>query len=201
MIRNIIFDIGNVLSDFSWKPFLEEQGFSPELVERIAAASVYSKEWNELDRGVWTYEEIIDSFVGNDPEIEEQIRKAFVNVKGMVRLREYAIPWVKQLKEAGYGVYYLSNFSYRAEHDCPDSLAFIPLMDGGILSYKDKMTKPEAAIYELLLSRYGLKAEECVFLDDTLKNVEGARNCGIAAIRFQSKEQAEEELRNLGVKY
>ena len=76
---------------------------------------------------------------------------------------------------------------------------FLPEMEGGILSYKEHLIKPEPEIYQLLLKRYGLKAEESVFLDDTLKNVEAAEEQGIHGIHFLTKEQAEEELRKLGV--
>ncbi len=54
MIRNIIFDIGNVLTDFRWKEFLEDKGFDEAMVKRIAKASVQSPVWNEIDRGVWS---------------------------------------------------------------------------------------------------------------------------------------------------
>jgi len=72
-------------------------------------------------------------------------------------------------------------------------------MDGGILSYRDHLIKPDSAIYELLLERFGLVAEECVFVDDVSANVKGAEDVGIRGILFQSKEQAQEELRKLGV--
>ena len=75
----------------------------------------------------------------------------------------------------------------------------MPYMDGGILSYKEKKVKPDAAIYRLLMERYNLVPEESVFLDDTLANVEAAEALGIHGIHFVSKEQAEEELRALGV--
>ncbi len=199
MIHNIIFDIGNVLTDFRWKGFLMDEGFSEEMALRIGRASVLHPYWNEIDRGVWTMEELIDAFVSNDPEIEAQIRRAFVDAHGIVTPREYAIPWIKELKAKGYRVYYLSNFSRKAEEECADALAFIPYTDGGILSNREKIIKPDPAFYRLLLDRYGLKAEECVFLDDTPRNVEGARNVGMQGICFQSKEQAMEELKKLGV--
>lgn len=199
MIKNIIFDIGNVLADFRWREFLQDKGFHGELLERIANATVLSKEWHEFDRGVWTEEQILQAFVNNDPGIEKEIHEGFDDFTGMVIQRDYTIPWIQELKKKGYRVFYLSNFPEKAEVECPDSLTFIPYMDGGILSYKDKLIKPDAAIYELLLSRYGLVAEESVFLDDTLMNVEAAEELGIYGIQFQTKEQAEEALRKLGV--
>lgn len=198
MIRNIIFDIGNVLTDFRWKEFLADKGFDREMIARIAAATVNSSVWCEFDRGVWTDEQILETFIKNAPDIEEELHRAFDNVEGMVTIREYAIPWLQELKAKGYRVWYLSNFSRKAEVECADCLAFMPYMDGGILSYQDKLIKPDPAIYELLLRRYDLKADESVFLDDTLVNVEAAEKAGIHGIHFVSKEQAEEELRKLG---
>ena len=69
MIRNIIFDIGNVLTDFSWRKFLQKKGFNEAMVERIAKASVQSPAWNEIDRGVWSLEELMQAFIARDPEI------------------------------------------------------------------------------------------------------------------------------------
>lgn len=198
MIRNIIFDIGNVLTDFSWRKFLQKKGFHEAMVERIAKASVQSPAWNEIDRGVWSLEELMQAFIARDPEIEEELRRAYDNVTGMVTRRDYAIPWIQELQAKGYRVYYLSNFSEKAYADCADALDFMPYMDGGILSYQEKIIKPDPEIYRLLLSRYSLKAEESVFLDDTAANVEAARAVGLYGIRFETKEQAEEELRGLG---
>lgn len=198
MIRNIVFDIGNVLTDFRWKGFLADKGFDEEMIRRIAKASVQNPLWNEIDRGVWELEKLMQEFIKTDPEIEQELRRAYDNLAGMVTGRDYAIPWIQDLKAKGFGTYYLSNFAYKAHMECADALDFLPYMDGGILSYQVKMIKPDPEIYKCLLSRYSMKAEECVFLDDTPMNVEGARGVGMYGIRFETKEQAEEELRRLG---
>lgn len=197
MIRNIIFDIGNVLTDFRWKEFLEDKGFDEAMVKRIAKASVQSPVWNEIDRGVWSMEELMQTFIRQDPEIEEELRRAYGNITGMVTKRAYAIPCIQELREKGYRVYYLSNFSEKAYEDCADALDFLPYTDGGILSYQEKLVKPDPEIYRRLLSRYSLEARESVFLDDTASNVEAAERLGIHGICFRTKEQAEEELRGL----
>ena len=76
-------------------------------------------------------------------------------------------------------MYYLSNFSRKAEVECAEALNFLPEMEGGILSYKEHLIKPETGDLSIcFLKRYGLKAEESVFLDDTLKNVEAAEEQG-----------------------
>lgn len=200
MIQNIVFDIGNVLTDFRWREFLRDKGFDEPMIDRISKASVESPLWNELDRGEWSEEELLQAFVDRDPEIERELREAYGDIHGMVTPRAYAIPWVKQLKENGYRVLYLSNFSKKAQVECAEALAFLPYTDGGILSYQEKMIKPNPEIYRLLLNRYGLVPQESVFLDDTLKNIEAAQAEGMMGILFQTKEQAEEDLRRLGVK-
>ncbi len=199
MIRNIIFDIGNVLTDFRWEGFLRDKGFDDAMVCRIANASVKSPLWMEFDRGVLSETELMAAFVARDPGIERELHLAYDDIHGMVTPRDYAIPWVQELKAKGYGVWYLSNFSKKAEEECGESLAFLPYMDGGILSWREKVLKPEQEIYTLLLERYHLTADECVFVDDSLPNVEGAREQGIHGILFESREQVIDEMRRLGV--
>ena len=194
MIHNIVFDIGNVLTDFRWKGFLEDKGFGEEMIKRIAEASFMSPLWNEIDRGVWDTEKLMREFVRRAPEIEKELYIAFDNITGMVTKRDYAIPWIQEWKQKGCGVYYLSNFSDKAYKECIDALDFLPFMDGGILSYQERVIKPDQKIYGLLLSKYNLKAEECVFIDDTPINVEAAKALGFAGIVFHTKEQVDEEL-------
>ena len=197
MIRKIIFDIGNVLSAFRWEGFLADKGFDKEMIDRIGNASVRTDAWYEFDKGVYSDEEVVELFVKNDPEIAAEIHKAFDYVEGMVELYPYTMDWINGFKTDGYKVYYLSNFSYKAETQCPESLSFLPIMDGGILSYTVKMTKPDPKIYELLLSTYDLKAEECIFIDDTLRNVEAAEKLGIHGVRFTSQKEADAKVRKL----
>lgn len=199
MITTIIFDIGNVLADFSWKEHFESFGYDDAMVERIAKATVKNETWNENDRGVMAEEDIIDEFVKSDPEIEDDIRKVLKNVSTMVVRKDYAIPWIQELRKKGYRTLYLSNFSAKAETDCAHALDFIPYMDGGILSYQEKVIKPMPEIYQLLIDRYELVPEECVFMDDTMANLTGAEKFGIHTIHFQNQKQAIEELRGLGV--
>lgn len=199
MITTIIFDIGNVLADFSWKEHYESFGYDEAMVERIAKATVKNPVWNEYDRGVMSTEEIVRAFVESDPEIEQDILRVLQDLGSMVQRNDYAIPWIQELKGKGYRVLYLSNFSEKAETDCAPALDFIPYMDGGILSYQEKVIKPMPEIYQLLIDRYDLKPEECVFMDDTVANLVGAEKFGIHTIHFHDKKQAAAELKELGV--
>ena len=200
MITTIIFDIGNVLVDFNWKEYIASFGFSGEVQEKLAKATMLSREWDEFDRGVLEIEDIIQKFVKNDSTVEKEIRIICENVHDMLGRRDYAIPWIQDLKKKGYGVYYLSNFSRKAEVECAHTLDFLPYMDGGILSYQEKVIKPEPEIYQILIDRYHLIPEQCVFMDDKPENCEGARKAGMHTIVFTTKEEAEKELGKLGVR-
>lgn len=199
MIRTVIFDIGNVLAGFAWQEYFLGFGYPEETYRRLVKATVGSRAWQEHDRGALTDDEILNLFIENDPGIEKELRETLSSIHGMVVKYDYAIPWVQELKKKGYQVLVLSNFAAKAYTDCQDALGFLDYVDGGILSYRDKMVKPEPGIYRLLLERYDLKPEECVFLDDTEKNLEAAEAFGIYTIHFKNKEQAEEELKKIGV--
>lgn len=194
MIKNIVFDIGNVLAGFIWQDFYKSFGYSQEIFERLADATVRSSLWNEMDRGKMSDEELLAGFIANDPAIEREIREVFENVKGMILRYDYAIPWIRELKDKGYGIYVISNFAHKAHKECIDALDFLEEVDGGILSYQVKMIKPSPDIYRLLCSRYGLNPRECVFIDDTQKNVDAAIKEGMKGITFHSLMQAKEEL-------
>lgn len=199
MIKTVIFDIGNVLAGFAWEEYFRSFGYSEETFQRLAKATVESRSWQEHDRGALSDEEIMDLFIKNDPGIEKELRETLDNIDGMLVRYDYAIPWIQELKEKGYQVLVLSNFAHKAYEDCRDVLDFLDYVDGGILSFRDKMVKPEPEIYQLLMDRYHLKPEECVFLDDTEKNLPPAEAFGMHTVHFKDREQAVEELRKMGV--
>ena len=199
MIRTIIFDIGNVLTVFGWKNFLHSFGFPPEIEERVGKATVDNPFWHEFDKGFLSDEEMLEGFIRNDPSVEKELREIYVSLHGIVTKADYAIPWIQALKKAGYQVLVLSNFSDKVRRENGDAFDFLEYVDGGILSYKDGVIKPDPAIYSLLLERYGLKPEECVFLDDMQPNLDAAARFGIHTILFRSYEEAQEELKKLGV--
>lgn len=199
MITTIIFDIGNVLADFVWEDYYRSFGYDEAMVDRIAKATVKNPLWNEYDRGVMGNEEILQGFIDSDPGIESDIRRVLEDVGPMVTRNDYAIPWIQELQGKGYRCLYLSNFSEKAGRECAAALDFLPYMNGGILSYQDKVIKPMPEIYQLLIDRYRLVPEECVFMDDTPVNLEGAEKFGIHTIHFKNQTQAIEDLKKLGV--
>ena len=118
MIKNVVFDIGNVLVDFGWKPFFQKFNITDEELDRIAKATVYAPIWNEIDRGVMSEEEILDKFIENDPGMEDKMREMYADFNGLLKLFEYTRGWIIDLKRRGYKVYCLSNMSFKAVREC-----------------------------------------------------------------------------------
>ena len=169
------------------------------MIRRVLKASVMNPYWGRFERGEVSEEETLQAFAAADPEIENELRLAFTNLSGMLTIRDYAIPMVKRMKEAGFGVYYLSNYSKKAYDECGESLAFMPFMDGGIVSFKVGMTKPDPRVYQCFLERFGLQPESCVFIDDTEENVTAARDQGFAGVVFKGYDDLMAELKRMGM--
>ena len=200
MIRSVVFDIGNVLASFRWKELFAELGFNGEKFDRIAAATVlHPTMWNEFDRSLMSDEEIISRCIRREPDYEKEIRQIFSQTEYLVEEYDGSYAWIKELKEQGYKVYLLSNYgktSFEAAKE-KERLSFLPLADGSVISYEVQMVKPEPGIYEALLVKYQLRAEECVFLDDKPENVEAAKKFGMYGIVVEHQEQAKTELQRL----
>lgn len=193
-MKNVVFDIGGVLADYRLMEFLAAKGFDGLMIKRILKASIMSPFWESFERGELTEDEALDSFASLDPEIKEELRVAYEDISGMLVPQAYAIPWVRSLKERGFGVYYLSNYSEKAFRECSDSLAVLDEMDDGCLSFQEHLTKPDPAFFQLFLNRFGLAAEDCYFVDDTAVNVEVANSLGFSGIIFDSQESVDSQL-------
>jgi len=199
MIKTIIFDIGNVLVDFAWKPFFKSFGLNDDEVKTLAKATVYSKDWVEYDLGNITDEEILARFCKNAPQFTDVLLEIDKDWKGIILKRAYAIPWIISLKKQGYQVLFLSNFSSKARKECAEALDFVPYADGGIFSHEVHMVKPYPDIYRLLLDTYQLNPQECLFIDDTIENLTIAEELGIHTIQFKTKEQVLDDLDTLNI--
>lgn len=199
MIKNIVFDIGNVLVKFQPDQAMRELGIEEEKIPKMAQATYSNPIWGELDRGVIPEAEIIDKMVTVAPEYEEEIRLFFRDGKDkVVKTHSYAKAWIEELQHNGYKVYLLSNYpeNYFELHR-KSQLDFANIVDGMIISGMVKMVKPNADIYECLFDTYNLKPEECVFLDDRPENIEGGEKLGMRGIVFESYEDAKTKLERM----
>lgn len=198
MIKNIIFDIGNVLARFRWQDYIKER-FTQKVQKRIEMATVHGPYWDEVDRGALPMEEIVRRCVALEPELAEEIEAFFVHREELVEEYAYSADLIRALKKQGYGVYLLSNYSGDMFAYAKTIFRFLKYVDGGVISYEIQHIKPEPEIYETLLKKYDLKAEECVFLDDLERNLKGAERFGLHTIQFEGYLQAIRQLASFGV--
>lgn len=197
MIKNIVFDIGNVLADFRWKEYMIEKGLDGPTIKRVMAASIMSPDWDLFDMGMFDDDEALRRFASYDPELKPVLERVYRRIDGMIVPFDYATDWIKSLKDRGFSIYYLSNYSRKAYEECKESLEFMKYADGGVMSFQEHVLKPDPAIYQRLLDKYNLKAEESVFLDDTQKNVDAALQLGFKAFTFTTKEQADIDIESV----
>lgn len=195
MIRNIIFDFGAVLLDWSpehlYKPYFNDDEKMRHFLTEVCPYS-----WNAtVDAGKSTAEATAER-VALFPEWEKEIRMYYGQWEKMMNgeipgMREV----VESLKKKGYGVYGLSNWS--AETFVPfvrGKYPVLKLLDGYVVSGFEKVKKPDPRLYRILLDRYGLKADECIFIDDSPDNIAAGEALGIRGIVFSSPVELKKRL-------
>lgn len=199
MIKNIIFDFGAVLVD--WNPhYLFDGYFGSAEKTQWFLNHICTSEWNRQFDGGKPFAEGIAELTAEHPEWAKEIALYWDQWEQMMG---GGIPGMYEVvadcKAAGYGVYGLTNWSaetfFRVEKDFP----VFALLDGKIVSGAVRLLKPDAAIFHCLLEKYGLRAEESVFIDDTPANVEGARRVGLTGIHFTDAETLRRDLAFLSV--
>lgn len=200
MIKNYIFDLGNVLAEFNPEkltaPFAD--GEDKMLISKVVFDRLY---WNRLDSGTIEDDEVKKCIMGRLPEslIEIGLKvydnwiQSLTPVDGMQAL-------VRDIKKAGGRLYLLSNTSVGFANGYNKSAwldGLLKQFDGMVFSAVCGMTKPGADIFEYLIKKYGLKAEESIFIDDLEKNVEGAQKVGIKGYLFDGDAEKLREFINI----
>ncbi len=196
-IKNIVFDVGKVLVYFEPDWIMNKLGYDEATKQILRKAMFEDPLWNEVDRGVLTTEELIAAFAKNAPAYQEEIRETYLHIGDSIELLPHAVEWASSLKARGYHLYIISNYGEHTWAQTREKMDFMEYMDGAIFSYQYQIIKPDVRIYELLLQKYGLQAEECVFIDDKAENVEGAKQAGYKGIVFTSYEAVKEKLEEL----
>lgn len=187
MIRNLVFDMGNVLVFYDPLRVVRNFVKDEEQVQAVNTAVFVSPEWLMLDMGVIPEEEALRRMQGRlKTEGEREAARLCLEhwheycmwpVEGMEELVTY-------LKGEGYGLYLCSNASLRMLKCYKDVIPGIGLFDGVLFSAEVKCMKPQKEMYGHLFERFGLRPEECFFIDDQPLNIEGGRACGMDGYCF-----------------
>ena len=199
MIKNIIFDLGNVLVKYSPENFLNKY-VKKENQEDFIINIFKSKDWLELDRGILSYEDAIEVFTKRVPEEKESIEKLFrENISSCISPIEENVEIMRKLKNNGYNVYILSNFHQPAFEYIRESWDFIREFNGDVVSCYYHYIKPEREIYETLLKKYNLTPSETIFIDDVDTNINRAKELGIGGIHLPDYKILSELLKKNGI--
>lgn len=199
MYKNVIFDLGNVLLNFKPEEYLKTRIIEADKVSEVYKAIFRSEEWIMLDRGTLTEEEAKGIFVKNNSIIGNLIELALENWYEMLTPIEGTVDILKGLKNADYKVYFLSNYHLLAFEYVTKQYDFFKLFDGGIVSYKEKLIKPEEDIYKRIIEEYCIKPEESIFIDDSQANIEGAEKLHFKTILFENPEDLILKLRSYNI--
>ena len=184
MYKSIVFDLGGVMVDFAPRAYLVDRICNEEIEEQVYDLTFGSEEWQLLDAGK------LSRYDGNQRMLEHahaegcafEVQGVLDDWLHILRPRRRMQELVRRLKNHGYSVYYLSNIP-------EDVLALLKergvldRFDGGVASCE--VNKPDPRIYQALLDKYGLKASECVFIDDNLANVQAAFTLGFVGIQMK----------------
>ena len=202
MIRNIVFDMGNVVIQFDPKSFIDREGIlDPEDRKIVMNELFLSVEWAQMDAGPLTEETAEPLILPRFPErLRGKVRNLLYNwsyprdmIPGMEDL-------IKRLKEAGYRIYLLSNAS-SAQHEYWPKYPVSGYFDGKMISWDVKTVKPNPEIYRLFTEKFSLKPEECLFTDDSSANVAAAIACGWKGIVFHGEaDELEQKMRESGIR-
>ena len=200
MIKNIVFDMGNVIIRFDRDAFIDRFGVSEE-ERRILLREIFlSPEWVMMDRGTLTDEQAADILCPRVPEHLQDIARKLIGFWDRPILEVEGIePLIEELKSKGYGIYLLSNASCRQ----PDYWQRVPaarFFDGTLISYSVKLIKPMPEIYEKFFEKFSLKREECFYIDDSPANIEASLYVGMPGAVFHNDiRRLRRDLRAAGV--
>ncbi|MGD0583140.1 MAG: HAD family phosphatase [Bacteroidales bacterium] len=197
MIRNIIFDLGNVL--ISWKPeeYLIRNGYQEAARETILRDVFKSPEWLALDNGDMSLDEAVKRIALSSTLKIPEIYSVFdLRIKILHPIKENT-KMVPALKERGFRLYYLSNFPEDIFDEVESRYDFFRYFDGGLISARAKASKPDEKIYRILIDRYSLIPGESLFIDDSHANALSAEMLGISVIHLSEPSTLKEKLEDL----
>lgn len=198
--ETIIFDLGAVLVD--WNPrYLYKKIFSSDEETEHFLANICTSDWNEEQDGGRSLQEATELLVVQHPSFEPQIRAFYGRWKEMLSgALEETVEILKILKDGGkYRLYALTNWSDETFPIALEEYPFLGWFEGVLVSGREKMRKPDAAFYELLLSRFEIDRATAIFIDDNLRNVKAAEAVGIESIHFISSRELKEVLEVKGI--
>ena len=202
MIKNIVFDMGNIL--FTWSPSenIRRLGYTGQDAEVLETEVFLTPEWCSMDRGTLKPAQVARILAQRVPEhLQAAVEPLICHWwEGDLMPTPGIGDLIQELKAGGYGIYLLSNANLALRSYFP-RIPGSECFDGLMVSAEEKLLKPNPEIFRTLLERFGLEAERCFFVDDSPANVEGAMSVGLSGCVFKGDTQAlRRKLRSAGIR-
>jgi len=195
MIRNVVFDLGNVLISFSPVTYLDQNGYNAETKSIIINDIFRSKEWLMLDNGDISTKEAIERISEKSSLKTEEIASVF-DLRTKIIFPIYGnTKLLPGLKKQGLRLYYLSNFPDDIFDEVFDRYGFFKYFDGGIISSRVNVSKPDRKIFKIFLEKYSLAASDCLYIDDSEHNVKAAESLGMTGLYLRNPEDLQEKIK------
>jgi 2-haloacid dehalogenase len=194
-ITTIIFDLGAVLID--WNPrYLYRKILKDEDEVTWFLENICTGEWNDQQDAGRSFEEATAELIAKHPSWEHAIRAWYdrwqETIPGSI---QGTVEILQRLKESNqYRLYALTNWSAQTFPWALDNFHFLHWFEGIVVSGVEKTRKPFPEFYQILFDRYKVNPSEALFIDDNIKNIEGAKVVGLNTIHFQSPALLDEEL-------
>jgi putative hydrolase of the HAD superfamily len=195
---NVVFDLGGVV--ISWKPdqIIGKVFKDNEIQERVKTEVISHPDWEDYDRGILDLDELINRANKRTKLPRYKILQLMQQIPPSLIPDEDTLRLINSVKNSGNKVYVLSNIPLVSLEYLEREYSFWDLFDGIVVSCRIQMIKPEAQIYEYLLRKFRLNAEETIFIDDMEINLIAAEKLGITPILFENPHQCEYELKKMG---
>jgi putative hydrolase of the HAD superfamily len=200
--RPIVFDLGGVVVEWLPERLLERFIADVQMRASVRKEILGHDDWLALDRGTLEADEAVKRFVGRTGIDRALICELLDAVAPSLVPKEDTLGLIRALRAAGHPLYYLSNMAHAGFDWIERHRDFWALFDGGVVSCRVGMLKPEPAIFQHMLAKYGLPPNDAVFIDDVPENVAAATALGMSAIRFTDAPACARALRALsGVRF
>lgn len=193
MIKNIVFDLGRVLLE--WEPYQYMLKVFPKHVADEMNEKIFeSRDFWLMDKGLMNEDQLWQKKMEELPHLREYILHMKEAVPKLLVPIEKNVKLLPKLKEKGFRLYVLSNFSEKHFEMVYKKYDFFKFFDGMIISSHVKLAKPEKEIFIELIRRYDLAPEESLFIDDKIENVKVAQELGFNIIHVADHTDLEKEL-------
>jgi len=194
MIKNIIFDLGNVLISFKPAEYFEKNKY-PENIKNTILSDIFgSNEWRMLDSGEITTPQAIEAISKRSSLNKKEIAHIFNLRTDLMFPLDSNVRLLPELKKRGFRLYFLSNFPSDIFDEIRSGYYFFKYFDGGLISAVAKSSKPDVGIYKSIMEKYSLIANECLFIDDIEKNVKTAESLGMKGIATNGSLEISKEI-------